>query len=132
MAPPSKPAFGYYGSVASALQSASVISESSTPEFVDPWWTIISYFNSKKEMAAAHNMLGDQVGTTLDMYASMKRKILGITNSILMNSMEEGNLPNLSKLWRILRFHLGAPKNHWMYFKQQICFKSVLTLTDLV
>ena len=74
LAPPSSARYGYYGSVASVLQSASVISESSTPEFVDPWWTIISYFNSKKEMAAAHNMLGDQVGTTLDLYASMRKE----------------------------------------------------------
>lgn len=74
MAPPSSPRFGYYGSIASILQSAGIVSNQTTPEFVDPWWTIISYFNSKKEMAAAHNMLGDQVGATLDLYASVRNE----------------------------------------------------------
>ena len=69
LASPARSAYGYYGPMASLLQSANVISQVGEDAFTDPWWTVISYFNSRKEMAAAHNMLGDQVVTTLQRYA---------------------------------------------------------------
>ena len=69
LASPVRSAYGYYGPMASLLQSANIVSQTEKDTFTDPWWTVISYFNSRKEMAAAHNMLGDQVVSTLQRYA---------------------------------------------------------------
>jgi len=93
LSPPSRAGAGYYGPMASILQSAHIISQSHDDTFVDPWWTIISYFNSRKEMAAAHNMLGEQVATTLQNYAEKRHEKLRDFN-LHLDELHGGRKPS--------------------------------------
>jgi len=74
LAPMTTARMGYYGPMASILQSSQHFSEAHDEVHTDPWWTVISYFNSRKEMAAAHNMLGDQVQIKLHNIANLRRE----------------------------------------------------------
>src|SRR3984893_3324806 len=66
------PKFTLQGVCASLLQAASELPDTAGAR--DPFWTLIAYFNSRRELGGAHVMMHDDVHDSIDLYSGLHQK----------------------------------------------------------
>lgn len=71
---------------ASILQSVAALSaRAADPEELDPWWTLVAYFNSLRELGGALVLLQDETRRSIKIFAAMrgeKERVLSEVNEL--------------------------------------------------
>lgn len=82
------------------LQSAHIISQNNTAAEIDPFWTLVGYFNAMRELAGALSLYRQDIPQRLELMAGGGARILDESNRLELSSRASSqNLPALlSKL----------------------------------
>ena len=92
--------------IASLLQSAHDLQHQYGPEGIDPYWTLICYYNSLRELGGAQSAIANRVQTEwMPEYADEREKIRQLGESKELNSRVEQNELVLTK--KQLEFPIG-------------------------